>query len=49
MSKEIGVVICNFNKKDFVLESVQSVMESVGVSPDILLWITHLRMGVWRL
>ena len=35
MSKEIGVVICNFNKKDFVIESVKSVQESVGVKPDI--------------
>ncbi|MCR4606062.1 MAG: glycosyltransferase family 2 protein [Eubacterium sp.] len=35
MSKEIGVVICNFNKKDFVLDSVQSVLESKNVKPDI--------------
>ena len=35
MGKDIGVVICNFNKKDFVLESVKSVQESVGVNPDI--------------
>ncbi len=35
MGKDIGVVICNFNKKDFVLESVKSVQESVGVTPDI--------------
>ena len=35
MSKEIGVVICNFNKKDFVIESVKSVQESQGVDPDI--------------
>ena len=35
MSKELGVVICNFNKKDFVLDSVQSVLESKGIEPDI--------------
>ncbi|MBO4396610.1 MAG: glycosyltransferase family 2 protein [Eubacterium sp.] len=35
MSKEIGVVICNYNKKDFVIESVKSVQESQGVTPDI--------------
>lgn len=35
MSKDIGVVICNFNKKDFVIESVKSVQESQGVDPDI--------------
>ncbi len=35
MSKEIGVVICNYNKKDFVIESVKSVQESQGVDPDI--------------
>ena len=35
MGKEIGVVICNFNKKDFVVEAVQSVQESKGVTPDI--------------
>ena len=33
--KQIGVVICNYNKKDFVLDSVQSVLESKGVEPDI--------------
>lgn len=35
MSKELGVVICNYNKKDFVLDSVQSVLDSKGVDPDI--------------
>lgn len=35
MSKEIGVVICNYNKKNFVIESVKSVQESKGVTPDI--------------
>ena len=34
-NKDIGVVICNFNKKDFVLQSVQSVLDSKGVAPDI--------------
>ena len=31
MSKEIGVVICNFNKKDFVLESVKKAEELSGL------------------
>ncbi|MBO6108223.1 MAG: glycosyltransferase, partial [Eubacterium sp.] len=35
MNSEIGVVICNYNKKDFVIESVKSVLDSVGVEPDI--------------
>ncbi len=35
MSKEIGVVICNYNKKDLCIESVKSVLESKDVSPDI--------------
>ena len=31
----IGVVICNYNKKDFVLQCVQSVLESKEKNFDI--------------
>ena len=33
--KPIGVVICNYNKRDFVLECVQSVLESREQNFDI--------------
>lgn len=28
--KEIGIVVCNYNKKDYVLDCIQSILDSEG-------------------
>ncbi len=33
--KEIGIVICNFNKKDYILNCIQSVLDADGDNYDI--------------
>ena len=43
----IGVVICNYNKKDFVLECVQSVLESQLQDFDIYV-VDNSRSGVGK-